>query len=193
MKGYRDDETNTTSVSATGSGNINIEWALIYKHEYRKMEHGLNGAVYVLTDRNGNPIVYPATAKSASGFTPGQPVTFTTSRLDLYHTPDGVDHYNGAHNERDGYAWVFLDKEKTGLALQKGITYYFKELTPPPGYQRDNTIFNFTIAEHPDYDDYEYYSGDVLRIADSSLIGIFPRVLLRNTSPHAPHNRRLVG
>lgn len=169
MKGYRDSTTQTTVVSGSAEGNLNIEWALIYKHEYRKMEQPINGVTFVMTDSAGNPVLYPATAKDGLA---GKPVTFTTGRIDLYKTPDGVDHYNNATNVRDGYAWLFLSKDTTGLALQKGITYYLKEYSVPADYQKDDTVYSFTIANNPDYDSYEYYSGDVLRIANTPVDGV---------------------
>ena len=183
MKGFKDSTSSTESGGSSGSGNLNIDWVLVYKHEWRQMEKGLNNAVYVLTDEEGNPILYPANAK---GGLAGQPVTFTTGSLDLHALPDGTYVDNDGKpiepadpanptspypNVRDGYAWIYLSKDETGLAIQKGITYYFKEYSAPAGYQKDDTIFSFTIAEHPDYDDWEYYKGDVLRLADSKVEG----------------------
>ncbi|MBP3267872.1 MAG: hypothetical protein J6M07_06095, partial [Ruminococcus sp.] len=170
MKGFKDSTSSTETSGSSGDGNLNIDWVVVYKHEWRKMENGLNGAVYVLTDESGNPILYPANAKNGKV---GQPVTFTTGRIDLNQLPDGtfVGEDENDHNYRDGYAWIYLSKDETGLAFQKGITYYFKEYSAPAGYQKDDTIFTFTIAEHPDYDDWEYYKGDVLRLADSKVDG----------------------
>lgn len=179
MKGYRDSTTNTESVSSSASGSLNIEWAMIYKHAYRKMDRPLNGAEYVLTDRNGNPVLYPANAQTFTDVNgvevkAGDPVIFRTHTMDVNDTPDGQGTSKGNRTAdwREGYAWIFLNKDMTGLALQKGITYYFKEYKAPVGYQKDDTIFSFTIAEHPDYDDYEYYKGDILRIADSPVDGV---------------------
>ena len=179
LKGFRDSTTKTESVSSSASGSLNIEWVLIYKHAFRKMEKPLNGAEYVLTDRNGNPILYPASAQTFTDVNgvevkPGYPVIFRTHYMDVNDTPDGQGTSAGKKTAdyRNGYAWVFLDRAKTGLALQKGITYYMKEYKAPTGYQKDDTIYTFTIAEHPDYTDYEYYSGDILRIADSPVDGV---------------------
>ena len=170
MKGFKDTTSSTEKGGSTAGGSLNIDWVVVYKHEWRKMEKGLNGAVYVLTDKDGNPILYPASAKADKGFTPGEPVTFTTGKIDMNALPDGT-HSSEDENWRDGYAWIYLSKDDTGLALQKGITYYFKEYSAPEGYQKDDTIFTFTIAEHPDYDDWEYYKGDILRLSDSKVEG----------------------
>lgn len=167
MKGFKDSTSATETGDSSGSGNLNIDWVVVYKHEWRKMDKGLNDAVYVLTDEDGNPILYPTTAKNGLV---GQPVTFTTGNIDLNALPDGT-RLAEETNYRDGYAWLYLDKDQTGLAFQKGITYYFKEYEAPPGYQKDDTIFTFTISEHPDYDDWEYHKGDILRLADSKVEG----------------------
>lgn len=171
MKGFHDETDNSDWIDSSASGNLTINWVLLYKHVYRAMDKPLNGAQYVLTDEDGNPVLYPSYAENGKA---GQPVLFETGTIDLYELPDQshATGHEGETNIRDGYAWVFLDRERDGLALVTGQTYYFREYKAPDGYQKSDEIYTFTIADHPDYDDYEYYKGDVMRFADSPERGV---------------------
>ena len=194
MNGYSDETKTTETMTDSGKGNIEIDWVLVYKHELRQMNKALNGAVYVLTDEDGNPLLYP---ESASGNRGGTPITFTTRKLNLHELPDGLYVMNdGTYKslaeieglygslqaaiaaeaytpeEKDGYTWIYLDMEEDGMALNKGVTYYFKEYSAPDGFQKSELVYSFTIAEHPDYDEWEYYKGDILRFADAPKEGV---------------------
>lgn len=188
MNGHRDSTKETRTITSSGSGNLTINWVLLYKHEYQKMNKPLDGAVYVMTDSEGNPILYPSSADNGKA---GEPITFKTETRDLHHLPDGlwvmdsgeiVDDATKADrirngdtytpDQKSGYAWLFLDMSRDGMALATGVTYYFKEYEAPDNYQKSDGIYSFTIAEHPDYNDYEYYKGDILRFADTPVEGV---------------------
>ena len=160
MKGFSDKTTQTETVSSVAEGQLEINWIRLFKHVRGEMNKPLNGAEYTLCDAEGNIILYPAIASEDLA---GKPVTFTTGTA---FTAPGT---SGTH---DGYVQIYLSQDTAGMSFQKGHTYYLKETKAPEGYQLSTRIYRFTIADHPDYNDYEYYNDDVMRLADSPEKGV---------------------
>ena len=167
MKGYKDSVSEKTTVGGSASGNIPVYSIRVFKYDGTDMRTGIAGAVYQLTDANGNPVLYPATAKPATDKSP-------------YIDVNGVSH--GAGYARAGqpitfrtttdYGTWMLDQDVDGISFQLGQTYHFKETKAPDGYQLSNINYTFTLSESPDYDNWEYYSGDIVKITDSPKKGV---------------------
>ena len=152
IDGYSSTVEESADVQGSGGGQVENYWVRIYKQEGNSMNKPLAGATYTLVYENGDPMVYPQSAKNDKV---GQPISFTT----------------GA----DGLARVFLSEETDGISLQKGIKYFIKETEAPPGYQISTRIYNFTISDHPNYNNsvnYEYYTDDIMRFRDNPEKGV---------------------
>ena len=164
VKGFSASTKSTKNISATSSGSMDINYIRLLKYKSGDMTTHLNGAVFMLVDKNGNPIVYPATATNGHA---GEPITFTTGAEASKRFSTSVS---------DGYVHIFLDEKTDGMSFQKGVTYYLKEVTAPPvtgvGYQVSSIIYRFTIMDNPDYDNYEYYQDDIMKVADEPAKGV---------------------
>ena len=147
MSGYSDSSSGRAWMGGSGDGGFNIYSVKLFKYSAGHMETPLEGATFTLVDENNNPVVYP----SASTHDVGQPITFTT----------------GA----DGYVNISLNEQEDGISLQKGITYYLKETVSPATHAINNTTYRFTISDNPNYANYEYHSGDILKVYDWPIQG----------------------
>ena len=152
MNGFSDDAGGRAWMGGSAEGSFNIYSVELYKYSAGHMEVGLNGATFTLVNENGDPIVYPDEATNEKA---GDPITFTT------HTKDG----------KDGYVTISLNEQVDGMSLQKGITYYLKETTSPNTHAINNTIYRFTISDNPNYSNYEYHSGDIVKVYDWPVMG----------------------
>ena len=109
------------------------------------MTKPIAGVTFTLVDENGEPVLYTKTSSKAGHVhNAGDPVTYITGP--------------------DGYAEIKPSEEDDGFSIQKGITYYLKETGTPSDYAYNNTIYRFTISDHPNYSRYEYHSGDIMKI-----------------------------
>ncbi len=154
MLGFSSSVVEDVNINSTGSGSLDINRIWLFKHEGGDMTVPLSGIEFTLVDANGHPVLYPATATNDKA---GQPITFTTGTRTIAE-PDGTT------TTLAGYADIFLSEQRDGISLQKGVKYYLKETKAADGYQIDDTVYGFTIADHPDYSKYEYHIGDVLRV-----------------------------
>ena len=168
LKGFKDSTSHKTTAGGSATGTI-PEYAIrIFKYDGKDMRTGIGGAVYVLTDAKGNPILYPSTAKAGD-----------------YYDEDGVLHTNDTRAgkpitfvtkaNQDGksiYTELKLHQTDDGISLQPGIQYHFKETHAPDGYQLSNINYAFTISTNPNYDNWEYYSGDIIKITDEKKKGV---------------------
>ena len=152
MKGFTDEANGQANIEGSAEGGFNIYSVDLYKYSAGHMEVPINNAVFTLVNENGEPIVYPDHAQNEKA---GQPITFKT----------------GASG-KDGYVTISLNEELDGLSLQKGITYYLKETVSPNEYAINNTIYRFTISDNPNYTNYEYHSGDILKVYDWPVMGM---------------------
>lgn len=153
MSGFTDSTDGYAYIGGSGDGGFNIYSLTLFKYDAGHMETGLNGAKFMLVDENGEPVVYPSHAQNGKA---GQPITFTTA-----NTSDGVA----------GYSELRLSEQEDGISLQKGVTYYLKEIESPASHAINNTIYRFTISDNPNYDNYEYHSGDILKVYDWPVLG----------------------
>ena len=149
MKGFTDSASGSAQMSGSGEGGFNIYSVKLFKYSAGHMERGLEGAQFTLVDEYGNPIVYPDAANNAAKR--GQPITFTT--------------------DEKGYVNINLNEQEDGVSLQKGITYYLKETMPPSSHAINNTTYRFTISDNPNYSNYEYHSGDIVKVYDWPIMG----------------------
>ena len=155
IKGYKSRVDESATLSSSGGGTVKNYNVRIYKYSGYNMNVAVPGAEYTLVDENGDPILRPSTAKTIANGKAGTEIKFITGST--------------------GYANVFLSEEDDGISLQEGIKYYLKETRAPEGYQVNPTTYNFTISEHPNYDNttnYEYYINDILKIWDNKLEGV---------------------
>ena len=163
MNGFTDSASGRAQIGGTGDGGFNLYSITLFKYDAGHMERGLNGATFTLVDENGNPVVYPLHAirvypeghEKAGQSVAGDPITFTT------HTVDG----------KPGYVDINLNEQEDGISLQKGITYYLKETESPSTHAMNNVTYRFTISDNPNYDNYEYHSGDILKVYDWPVLG----------------------
>ena len=149
---YTSTVEDSASVGGSGSGEVENNWVRIFKHAGQTMNKPLAGATYTLVNENGDPMVYPTSARNGKV---GQPISFTT--------------------DATGFARLALSEEADGLSLQKGIKYYLRETAAPAGYQINPRIYNFTISDHPNYNNsvnYEYYVDDIMRFRDNPKEGV---------------------
>ena len=152
MNGFTDSANGEAKMEGSAEGSFNIYSIDLFKYSAGHMEVGLNDAVFTLVDENGNPIVYPDVATNGHA---GEPITFKTE----------------TKNGRDGYVTISLNEQEDGISLQKGITYYLKETVSPSTHAINNTIYRFTISDNPNYTNYEYHSGDILKVYDWPIMG----------------------
>ena len=163
MNGFTDSASGRAQIGGAGDGGFNLYSITLFKYDAGHMERGLNGATFTLVDENGNPVVYPLHAtrvypeghEKAGQSVAGDPITFTT------HTVDG----------KPGYVDINLNEQEDGISLQKGITYYLKETESPSTHAMNNVTYRFTISDNPNYDNYEYHSGDILKVYDWPVLG----------------------
>ena len=125
----------SASDAATTGGVYQVK---IYVYGDTNMQAGLQGAQFILLDANGRPMTYKKGANS------GEDIFFVT--------------------DENGYATVQLDEETEGVAIQKNTRYYFEMIQAPEGYRIDSTLYSFIIKDYPDYNAYEYYNGDTLKV-----------------------------
>ena len=145
MNGYKDGVNGQSRIGGTGEAGFNINSIRVYKYRAGDMTQPIEGVTFTLVDENGEPVVYTNTStKAGHVHNAGDPVTYTT----------------GAN----GYAEIKPSEEDDGFSLQKGITYYLKETGTPSTYAFNNTIYRFTISDNPNYSNYEYHSGDIMKI-----------------------------
>ncbi len=148
MNGFTDEADGTAWVGGSGEGGFNVYSVMLYKYSAGHMEQPIEGAVFTMVDEHGNPVVYPEHATNGKA---GQPITFPT--------------------EEDGYVEIKLNEQIDGISLQKGITYYLKETYSPATHAINNTTYRFTISDNPDYNNYEYHSGDIVKVYDWPIQG----------------------
>ena len=149
MNGFRDNASGDKQISGSGEASANIYSVRLYKYESGHMEKPIPGTVFTMVDESGNPMTYPNYAGNAEKR--GKQITFTTGN--------------------DGYAKIEFSQDDDGISLQKGVTYYLKETQPSAGYSVNNVTYRFTISDNPDYSNYEYHSGDILKVYDSPVKG----------------------
>ena len=155
MNGYKDGVTGYSQLSGSGEGGFNINSIRIYKYEANNMTKPIQGVTFTLVDENGDPVLY--TTKSVKKDAQGNPVT---PEVVLHNIGDHVTYTTGA----DGYAEIKPSEEEDGFSLQKGITYYLRETGTPIQYAVNNTTYRFTLSDNPNYPNYEYHSGDIMKI-----------------------------
>ena len=152
MSGFEDSADGNAHIGGSGDGGFNLYSITLYKYDAGHMETGLDGAEFTMVDENGEPIVYPAHATNGHA---GEPITFETKTVEGKH----------------GYVDISLNEQEDGISLQKGITYYLKETKSPASHAKNNTIYRFTISDNPNYSNYEYHSGDILKVYDWPVLG----------------------
>ena len=166
MNGYKDGVNGQSRIAGTGEAGFNINSIRVYKYEAGDMTKPIEGVTFTMVDDSGEPVVYTNTSnKSGHVHNAGDPVTYTT----------------GAN----GYAEIKPSEEDDGFSLQKGITYYLKETGTPSTYAVNNTIYRFTISDHPNYANYEYHSGDIMKIYNWPTTG---RLEIRKSIVGGPEN-----
>ena len=73
--------------------------------------------------------------------------------------------------DSNGEATIIGDANTKGWTLEKNKTYYLKELNAPAGYEKNTTIYQFTISStnQPNHLKYIYYDGDELTVKDKKI------------------------
>ncbi len=166
MNGYSDGSAGNTQIAGSGEAGFNINSIKVYKYAAGDMTQAIGGVTFTLVDASGDPVLYTVSSSAAGHeHTAGQPVTFTTNA--------------------SGYAEIKPSEQDDGFSLQKGVTYYLKETGTPSAYARNNTIYRFTLSDHPDYAVYEYHSGDIMKIYNWPALG---RIDVRKTFVGASAN-----
>ena len=174
MMSFMETHSDTTiftsaDVNSTG-GSPSIK---LMKYGEYVMGSTLSGAVFQLYDGNKTPLTYPDNEWTKADLI-GQPITFRTAEQDITDLNDEVI-------VKQGYVLVQLNQNTTeirddvavevpmhGMNLERGVTYYLREVTAPTGYAVDGTFYKFIISENnvSDYDNYIYVDGDILKVRD---------------------------
>ena len=112
-----------------------------YVYGKESMQSGIQGAQFILLDENRRPMSYKLNTADHSA---GDPITFTT--------------------DENGFADIKLDEGPGGVSIEKNTQYYLEMIHAPAGYKNDNSLYGFLIKDNPDYNKYEYYNGDTLKV-----------------------------
>ncbi len=145
MNGYVDSATGYAQMAASSEASMNINSIKVYKYEAGNMMVPIKDIQFTLVDENGNPMVYmKACSSTGHEHSVGDEIVYTTGE--------------------NGYAEIKPDEELDGFSLQKGITYYLRETYTTTNYAQNNTIYRFTLSDNPNYANYEYHSGDIMKI-----------------------------
>ncbi len=132
----------TASYSSSGGGDYGNQLSInIFKQEYGNALNKLEGVEFQLfVDENGTAV--PVKDES------GNIVTATT--------------------DENGKA-TFQGSNTAGWKIVKGNKYYIKELNPPEGYLGIEGMYNFTIADVPDWNNYVYKTGETMRVDNNKI------------------------
>ncbi len=132
----------TASYSSSGGGDYGSQLSInIFKQEYGNALNRLEGVEFQLfVDDNGTPVpVKDADEKI---------VTATT--------------------DENGKA-TFQGSNTAGWKIVKGNKYYIKELNPPEGYLGIEGMYNFTIEDVPDWNNFVYKTGETMRVDNDKI------------------------
>ena len=148
MEGYEDSSWGNTQLAGSGDASMNINSIRIYKYAAGNMMKPIPGVEFTLVDEDGYPVLY-TTDKSTNE--EGSPA---------HSKGDEVKYVTDA----SGYATIKPNEDKDGFSLQKGVTYYLRETHTTSAYATNYTTYRFTLSDNPNYSNYEYYSGDIMKI-----------------------------
>ncbi len=132
----------TASYSSSGGGDYGNQLSInIFKQEYGNALNRLEGVEFQLfVDENGTAV--PVIDVD------GNIVTATT--------------------DENGKA-TFQGSNTAGWKIVKGNKYYIKELNPPEGYLGIEGMYNFTIEDVPDWNNYVYKTGETMRVDNNKI------------------------
>ena len=162
LLGYTGDTTNNqVEVAVSGGGSASVHSINVYKYRSGDMGTPLAGATFALYMKTSSGEWIPVTNKD------DQPVYFTT--------------------DATGYAKVMGSQQNDGWTLIKGREYYLVETQSPYGYLKDSVQYRFSINDHPDYANYVYMDGDILKIRNyPSIADAVPEVKKVVSGENAP-------
>ena len=142
-------EQNVT-IDNSGSGSADNLSVKLFKYKAGNMTKGLEGAKFRLeTADAGSDVWTPLSSGESDGL-------FTT--------------------DADGYVEIKGNQSQLGWVLwptSSGKQYRLVEDTPPAGYQLKTTKYIFGISPdgQPDYDNYVYVNGDILKVSNKPVHG----------------------
>ncbi|MBQ6256614.1 MAG: hypothetical protein IJJ60_08520, partial [Clostridia bacterium] len=166
MNGYQAGVSGDSYIAGSAEGGFNINSIKIYKYEAGDMTKPIPNVEFTLVSENGDPVVYTVSSSAAGHeHQAGDLVTYTT--------------------DENGYAEIKPSEQEDGFSIQKGITYYVKETGTPINYAVNNTIYRFTLSDNPNYANYEYHSGDIMKIYNWPVTG---KLDIRKTITGGPEN-----
>ena len=133
---------NEVTVGFSGGGSAQVYSINIYKHKNHNLLTPIQGAVFALFAKD--PVTGSWYQKTNHA---NQPIQFVTGP--------------------DGHILIRGDMDSDGWTLIKGKEYYLQEISPPYGYESDDTKHYFRFGDYPDYSKNIYINGDTLRIENS--------------------------
>ena len=134
MNGYTDNVEKTAQRNNSGDGAASVPKINLLKYEGGNMTKRLKGAVFVLLDKNKNPI----------HDIDGNVVSFTT--------------------DNDGLIYVQGDQHASGWSIELDTRYYLREVVAPKGYKLAHFDYSFQISSDgtTNYEEYIYHSNDTM-------------------------------
>ena len=139
--------TSSSVTQTSGSGGASVASIYILKYEAGNIDQKLSGATFKLYT------AYNSAMDNEPVLIDGKPLTVTTGT--------------------DGTALIESNSKKK-FYLEKGKTYYLREIKAPDGYALSDTTYQFTLSKDGtvDYAKHIYYSGDTLSVKDVRSIRI---------------------
>ncbi len=140
VKGFT--ATKSASYSSSGGGDYGNQLSInIFKQEYGNALNKLEGVEFQLfIDQDG--VAVPVKDES------GNIVTATT--------------------DENGKA-TFQGSNSAGWKIVKGQKYYIKELNPPEGFLGIDGMYNFTVADVSDWNNFVYKTGETMRVDNDKI------------------------
>ena len=150
VNGQSETVKKNVTLNAGGSGTASILSIKVLKYKSGDMSTTLSGAKFALFDDEtaANKAVTNPTDLDSTHFCG----VYTTGTNGLVL----IDAYTNKDGERD-----------TSKRLYEKTQYYLVELEAPAGYEKSITVYKFKIADLPDYNNFVYYSGDVLKVSNT--------------------------
>ena len=180
LEGKYSDGTNDSKVLASTGGGSGTNYRIrLSKYETDNQSKGLSGAVFQLygaaTDDAGKEMV-GAPVVFTKGGTGSHAATYKNNEITYEHAAgDGVYFVTGS----DGYVTVQMDQNTDGIALEKGVRYYLKEVKAPNGYKLSDIDWSFKIMDNADYSYgvWEYLNNDILTVPNDPVDEVEIRVV----------------
>lgn len=140
VKGFT--ATKSASYSSSGGGDYGNQLSInIFKQEYGNALNKLEGVEFQLfIDQDG--VAVPVKDEG------GNIVTATT--------------------DENGKA-TFQGSNSAGWKIVKGQKYYIKELNPPEGFLGIDGMYNFTVADVSDWNNFVYKTGETMRVDNDKI------------------------